>query len=98
MWPIWPYNDMCMKEHVLELGNSMVASDKSFKPNQNPEPVKPLKFANLANFGPTVTCCKKHVLELEISMVATYKSFEPNKNKNPKTIGIIDTSILTNFQ
>ena len=46
------------KKHVLELRNSMVASDKSFDRNQNRtlKPKKTLKLANLANFGPRAEC------------------------------------------
>ena len=44
-----------IKKHVLQLGNSMVASDKSFELNHN-KTLKPLKLANLANFGPAVAC------------------------------------------
>ena len=33
---LWLYSDMLgMKMHVLQLGDSMVASDKSFEPSQN---------------------------------------------------------------
>ena len=47
---------MDIKNHVLELGNSMVASVKSFEWNQN-KTLKTQTLANLIDIGPRVTCC-----------------------------------------
>ena len=52
----WAYSDILgIKKQLLKFVNSIVASDKSFWPNQN-KTVKSLKLANLAIFRPALTC------------------------------------------
>ena len=76
-----------IKKQVLELGNSMVASYKSFEQTQNQtKPNQNQKYSKDHGFGQFLAYSdmfgiKKHVLMLGNSMVASNISYEPIKNQ-----------------
>ena len=67
----------------------MVASDKSFEPNQTKTKPSTPKTPNISQFGQfwaysDMLGIMEHVFELGISMVASDKSLEPNQNQTLK--------------
>ena len=94
------------KKHVLELGNSMAASDAPLEPIQNqPTQTKPKDIAKtmvLANFGPTVTCwvSKSMYLSWESQRKPQISNLNQSKTKTKQTKpkNIAKAIVIANFR